>query len=138
MQPSCESFSHTPSALQTSVVHEVPSAHSSAVSQRRQPGIGVLTQLPSEQASPVVQGLPSLHVVPSVAVGFEQAPDSGSQVPATWHWSDAVQTFGFPPVQVPPSQVSDWVQASPSLQLVPSDFAGLEQRPLSGLQVPAS
>jgi len=33
--------------------------------------------------------------------GSEQMPVSGSQVPALWHWSDAVQTTGSEPVQVP-------------------------------------
>jgi hypothetical protein len=32
-----------------------------------------------------VQGLPSSHVVPSGAVGLEQAPLTGLHVPATWH-----------------------------------------------------
>jgi hypothetical protein len=42
-----------------------------------------------------------------------------SQVPATWHWSDAEQTTGLPPVQTPLWQVSPWVQALPSVQVVP-------------------
>src|SRR4051812_12735645 len=39
--------------------------------------------------------------VPSGAVGLEQVPVCGSQSPATWHWSLAVQTTGLPPVQTP-------------------------------------
>jgi hypothetical protein len=43
------------------------------------------TQLPPWQVSVCVQALPSLHVVPSDAAGFEHAPVAGSHVPATWH-----------------------------------------------------
>ena len=42
--------------------------------------------------SACVQALPSLHAVPLGLAGFEQAPVAGSQVPAVWHWSLAVQT----------------------------------------------
>jgi hypothetical protein len=38
----------------------------------------------------------SLQVVPSPADGLEQAPLVGLQVPATWHWSLAVQTTAVP------------------------------------------
>jgi len=48
-----------------------------------------------------VQALPSLHLVPFVAAGFEQEPDVGSHVPAAWHWSLAVHVTGFEPVHVP-------------------------------------
>jgi hypothetical protein len=41
------------------------------------------------------------HVVPLVAEGFEQRPVLGLHVPATWHWSLAVQVTGFEPVHVP-------------------------------------
>jgi len=57
----------------------------------------------------------SLHAVPSCAAGFEQAPVDGLHVPATWHWSLAVQTTGVDPVQTPPWQASFVVQALPSL-----------------------
>jgi hypothetical protein len=46
---------------------------------------GVPAQVPSLHVSPVVQGLPSLQLVPLGAAGFEQVPELGSQVPATWH-----------------------------------------------------
>jgi len=49
-----------------------------------------------------------------------------------------VHVTGFAPVQVPPWQVSLWVQAFPSLQAVPSGFAGFEQVPVAGSHVPAS
>jgi hypothetical protein len=48
-----------------------------------------------------VQALPSLQVVPLEAAGFEQEPLVGSHVPATWHWSLAVQATGFEPVHAP-------------------------------------
>jgi len=38
-----------------------------------------------------VQAFPSLQVVPSGLFGFEQTPVAWSHVPATWHWSLAVQ-----------------------------------------------
>lgn len=38
---------------------------------------------PAWHVSPAVQALPSLHGVPLVLIGFEQAPPE--QVPATWH-----------------------------------------------------
>jgi len=95
-------------------------------------------QTPAWQASVWVQALPSLQAVPFAAAGFEQAPLVGSQVPATWHSSDAAQVTGFPPVQTPAWQASVWVQALPSLQAVPFAAAGFEQEPLAGSQVPAT
>src|SRR5438046_287852 len=56
---------------------------------------------PLWQLSVCVQALPSLHAVPSVFDGFEQVPLEGSHVPATWHWSEAVQTTGLLPVHTP-------------------------------------
>ena len=60
------------------------------------------TQAPAEQASPVVHALPSVQEVPSGLEGFEQMPLAGSQVPAKWHWSWAVQTTALVPTQTPP------------------------------------
>jgi hypothetical protein len=48
-----------------------------------------------------VQALPSLHGLPFDFVGFEQEPLAGSQVPARWHWSSAVQVVGVPLPQTP-------------------------------------
>src|SRR5262249_5855698 len=52
------------------------------------PGVHV----PLLQVSGFVQALLSLHAVPFGAFGFEQLPVAGSQVPARWQESDAVQT----------------------------------------------
>src|SRR6185295_13082380 len=95
-------------------------------------------QTPAWQESPAVQALPSLQGVPFGAFGLEQRPVPGLQVPATWHWSLAVQTTGFEPVQAPPWQVSVCVQALPSVQVVPSGAAGFEHTPFAGLQTPAT
>jgi len=94
--------------------------------------------IPLWQVSVCVQVLPSLQLAPSGLAGFEHVPVVGSQVPATWHWSEAVQVTGFAPAHVPPWQVSVWVQALPSLQLAPLGLAGFEHVPIVGSQVPAS
>ena len=78
-----------------------------------------------------------MQAVPSAIAGFEQTPVPGVHVPATWHWSWAVQVTGLLPVQVPAWQASVWVHRSPSLHAVPSAIGGFEQ-PVDGLQVPAT
>jgi hypothetical protein len=93
---------------------------------------------PAWQLSFWVQALPSLQAAPSGAAGLEHTPVDGSQVPALWHWSEAVQTTGLLPVHAPAWQLSLWVHALPSLQATPSAFAGLEQAPVPGSQVPAT
>ena len=60
-----------------------------------------MVQMPLTQMSPTVQALPSLQVRPSGAAGFEQAPEVGSQTPAMWQVSRAVQVFGEAPTQTP-------------------------------------
>ena len=55
------------------------------------------------------------QVDPSGAYGSEHTPVRVLQVPATWQESCATQTTGFAPRQIPLRQVSDWVQAFPSL-----------------------
>src|SRR5438093_171441 len=82
--------------------------------------------VPFSQVSVCVQALSSLQVVRLGFAGFEHCPVAVSQVPATWHWSCAVQTTGLEPVHVPLSQVSLCVQALPSLHAVPLGFAGFE------------
>ena len=94
--------------------------------------------VPAWQVSLRVQALPSSQLVPSGLAGLEHAPVVGLQVPASWHWSGAVQTTGLAPVHAPAWQVSLRVHALPSSHVVPLGFAGLEQAPLAGLQVPAS
>jgi hypothetical protein len=86
----------------------------------------------------LVHALLSLHGVAFGFAGFEQTPVDGLHVPASWHWSGPAQTTGFAPVHAPLWQVSVCVQALPSLQLSPFAFAGFEQTPVDGLQVPAS
>jgi len=89
-------------------------------------------QVPDWQVSLCVQALPSLQEAPFPLFGFEQVPESGLHVPATWHWSLAVHTTGFAPVQVPAWQVSLCVQPLPSLQEDPLDLLGFEQVPDDG------
>jgi hypothetical protein len=43
------------------------------------------TQVPDWHVSVCVQAFPSLHAVPSGAVGFEQTPVAVLQMPAMWH-----------------------------------------------------
>src|SRR5437016_13951613 len=74
------------------------------------------TQLPLWQVSVCVQALPSLHGVPLVAVGVEQLPVAGLHVPATWHWSRAVQVIGRPPCRVRLWQVAFCGTALPTLE----------------------
>ena len=42
-------------------------------------------QEPAWQDSPVVQAFPSVQEVPLATGGFEQVPETASQVPAAWH-----------------------------------------------------
>jgi len=95
-------------------------------------------QRPAWQVSVCVQALPSVHAVPFALGGFEHTPVPVSHTPASWHWSEAVQTTGFAPVQVPAWQVSVCVQALPSVHAVPFDLGGFEQTPVPGLHVPTS
>jgi hypothetical protein len=92
---------------------------------------------PDWHESVEVQALASSHVVPFVFAGFEQSPVLVLHVPARWHWSEAVHVTGLAPVQVPFWQESTLVQVLPSLQPEPFVFAGFEQLPVWGLQVPA-
>src|SRR5262245_62761026 len=161
LHPSIGSWAQTP-LEQVSVVQPFWSSHPLAVSQRTQPGTGGLEQVPvwgshspvvwqlscgwhwrgaparhapAWQESAWVQALPSLQLEPSALAGFEHTPVCGSQVPALWHWSLAVQVTGFVPTQVPALQESLCVQALPSLQLEPSALAGFEHTPVCGSQV---
>jgi len=81
-------------------------------------------QVPAWQVSFCVHAFPSSQTVPSGFVPPEQTPVAGSQTPAVWHWSPALQTTGAPPVQVPAWQVSLCVHAFPSSHAIPSGFVG--------------
>src|SRR5262245_1034004 len=88
--------------LELLVWTHAPSEHESLVqtlpsSQFR----GVPRQNPPEQISSVVQRLSSLQGVPYGLAGFEQVPAAGSQLPASWHWSDAWQMTGLLPTHRP-------------------------------------
>src|SRR5438132_1690791 len=87
------------------------------------------TQAPASQVSVCVQALPSLQGAPLGLAGLLQTPVAGSQVPAVWHWSAAVQATGLAPTQAPASQVSVCVQALPSLHGAPLRLAGSLQTP---------
>jgi hypothetical protein len=89
------------------------------------------------QESITLQRLPSLHIVPSGALGLLHIPVAASQVPATWHWSDGMHVVLLPPTQAPFWHESIWLQALLSLHAVPSGALGLSHIPVIGLQVPA-
>jgi hypothetical protein len=85
---------------------------------------------------PFIQ-VPPVHAVPFAFIGFVHAPVDMSQVPATWHSFDAVQTTAVP-VQTPVRQLSLVVHALLSLQVVPLAACGFVHTPVDGLQVPAT
>lgn len=91
---------------QTSSVHGRLSLHSIAAP---------ATQAPSRQTSPVVQALPSLHMLPLGRRGVLQRPLAGSQMPGMWHWLAAVQVTGADRPQTPLVHISTPLQALLSL-----------------------
>jgi|HubBroStandDraft_6_1064221.scaffolds.fasta_scaffold1031985_1 hypothetical protein len=95
-------------------------------------------QVPFKQVLVCMHALAPLQAVPSVMFGFVHAPVDGLHTPATWHWSSAVQTTGFVPVQTPFSQTSVCVQGLPSLQPVPLLAEGFEHTPVVVLHTPAT
>jgi hypothetical protein len=99
------------------------------------------TQAPAWQVSVRVQALPSLHAAPSGLGGFEHAPVAWSmQVPATWHWSSAVQTTPTQrstPPHTPLVQTSPVVFGLPSSHAVPLGLLGLLHAPVVESHVPA-
>jgi hypothetical protein len=123
--------------------HLLPHAPQLALSER----VATHTPLQSvwcgaHDVAPVVH-VPALHTssdpqaVPSVALGLEQVPVDGSQVPAMWQASAAAQVTGLAPTHLPALQASLWVHAFASLHDVPSLAAGFEHAPVEGLQDPA-
>jgi hypothetical protein len=75
--------------------------------------------VPLWQVSVCVHALPSLHPVPFALAGFEHVPSLGLHVPASWHWSLAVQLTGLPGAQVPFWHVSFVVHLLPSSHALP-------------------
>ena len=69
---------------------------------------------PLTHLSVCVQALPSLHVAASALLGVLHLPLAESQLPASWHWSSALHTTGFPPLHAPVLQVSVCVHRLPS------------------------
>ena len=67
----------------------------------------------------------ALLLQPQAPLGDEQVGLSGE-----------AQTTGGPAEQAPLWQESDWVQPSPSLQLLPSALTGEEHTPVAGEHVP--
>jgi hypothetical protein len=112
------------------LVEQVPSAGLHVPGTRHGADVVHVTGLPPVhapdwQASPWVHALPSLHPVPFGAAGFEHWPLVGSQVPATWHWSRALQVTGFEPVHVPSGRstldCTGWCRCTPYRSL-PADW----------------
>jgi hypothetical protein len=99
-------WTHEP-AVQPSVVHWLASSH----------GLAVPAHWPAVQRSSIEQAFASSQAVPSGRGGH--TPVAGLQVPATWHWLEALQTTGLPPTHVPVWHWSVRVQALASLQAVP-------------------
>src|SRR6266705_3202716 len=99
--------------------------------------VRVPVQTPALQTSPSVLASPSSQGLPSGVTGFEQVALSGSQTPASWHWSWAVQTTGLTDVLVPHWQVALCVQESQSSHPAPAALLGFEHSPVAGSQAPA-
>src|SRR5215470_6353703 len=98
------------------------------------PVTGLKMQPSDGSQESAVQGSPSSQVAIG---GLEQVPVAGSQKPARWQASCAVQTTGSPPMQTPAWQVSVWEQALPSSHAVPSAFGVASHRSAASLHVPS-
>jgi hypothetical protein len=119
-------------------IQPIAASHTSAVqeSESSQFRADPPPQTPLEQVSFNVHASPLLHAEPSAFVTSEQTPVTVSQTPGSWHGSEAVHVTGLLPTQAPAWQVSVWVQALPSPQLVPSGVGGLEHAPVAVSQTP--
>lgn len=95
-------------------------------------------QVPAWHVSVCVHAFPSLHALPFAFGGLEHVPVDALHAPTSWHWSLGGHVTGFAPLHAPAWQVSVCVHALPSVQLVPSAFAGLEQAPVDVSHVPAT
>src|SRR6266481_7180926 len=98
------------------------------------PVTGWNTQPATGSQESAVQGSPSLQ---GAIGGLEQVPVAGSQKPAMWQASCAVQTTGSPPRQRPAWQVSVWEQALPSSHAVPLAFGVASHWAAASLHVPS-
>jgi len=78
---------------------------------------------------------PSPH--DSDPLGSRHCPVAGSQPPGIWQAGLVAHHTGLP-THTPAWQTSSVVHASPSPHALPSAFAGFEQIPVAGSQVPAS
>ena len=113
---------HPVTGSQASLVHRLPSLHTSGVPNAHSP---------LWQVSLPLQMLPSLHEVPLMSGTFAQ-PVAGSQVSVV-QGLESLQTGGAPSVHTPLWQVSLPLQRSPSGQSVPFNTGGFSQ-PKTGSQ----
>ena len=95
---------------QLSVVQGLPSSQSATTMQVMQPGMGDPTQVPAEQVSAWVHGMPSSHEI--VLFPLTQ-PRTGSQESVV-QMLPSSQSGAGPPTHTPASHVSSVVQALPS------------------------
>src|SRR5437016_8008918 len=95
------------------------------------------TQRPVVQVSVCVQPSLSLHAVPSGFGVGSHWPAASLHVPSL-HWSPKREQSRAVPPHTPALQASLTVQKSPSSQATPSALLGLEQMPVTELQLPAS
>jgi phage-related protein len=132
------------------VVQAFPSSHAAVMFVWRQPvarsqvsvvhgllssqfGPGPLMQDPLPHVSPTVHAFPSSQA----AVLFVWTHPVAGLHMSVVHTLPSLQTTPVPP-HTPVVQTSAWVQALPSLQVVPFVFAGFEQTPEAGLHTPAA
>jgi hypothetical protein len=73
-----------------SLARQAPSLQMSPAAEQ---SFGVPWHAPSWQTSSLVHGSPSSQLVPLALAGLVHLPVVGSQTPASWHWSCAVQTI---------------------------------------------
>src|SRR5437899_1733442 len=95
------------------------------------------TQRPVVQVSVCVQPSLSLHAVPSGFGVGSHWPAASLHVPSL-HWSPKREQSRAVPPNTPALQASVAVQNSPSSQATPSASRGLQQMPVTELQLPAS
>jgi hypothetical protein len=104
-------------------------------------GTGGCAQLPRPSQTSLVQGVLSAPPAPAGQVtpermGVKTQPPGETQVSVVQAWLSLQTVRRLPEVQMPDRQTSPLVQASGSLQAVPSGRTGLLHRPLPGSQMP--